>query len=80
MAIVHIVLFEFKTTTNEEQVQDVRTCIVHLLTQYLIYAQACQRMLALREKCVHPTSQKPYVKSSSGGKNNSPEGHAVGKA
>jgi len=23
MAIVHIVLFEFKTTTNEEQVQDV---------------------------------------------------------
>jgi hypothetical protein len=34
-------------------------------------------MLALGEKCIHPTSQKPYIKSFSGGKNNSPEGHAV---
>ena len=34
-------------------------------------------MLALSEKCLHPTSQKPYIKSFSGGKNNSPEGHAV---
>jgi hypothetical protein len=36
-------------------------------------------MLALGEKCIHPTSQKPYIKSFSGGKNNSPEGHAVQK-
>jgi hypothetical protein len=35
-------------------------------------------MLALEEKCIHPTSQTPYIKSFSGGKNNSPEGHAVG--
>lgn len=34
-------------------------------------------MLALRDKCIHPTSQKPYIKSFSGGKNNSPEGHSV---
>jgi hypothetical protein len=34
-------------------------------------------MLALSEKCLHPTSQKPYIKSFTGGKNNSPEGHAV---
>jgi hypothetical protein len=34
-------------------------------------------MIALGEKCIHPTSQKPYIKSFSGGKNNSPEGHAV---
>jgi len=39
--------------------------------------QACKAMLALKDKCLHPTTQKPYVKSASGGKNNSPEGHAV---
>jgi hypothetical protein len=37
-------------------------------------------MLALGEKCIHPNSQKPYIKSFTGGKNNSPEGHAVYKA
>ncbi|KAL3480194.1 hypothetical protein BJX99DRAFT_36227 [Aspergillus californicus] len=34
----------------------------------------CARMLALKENCIHPTSQKPYILSSSGGKDNSPEG------
>ncbi|KAF1851729.1 dabb-domain-containing protein [Cucurbitaria berberidis CBS 394.84] len=38
--------------------------------------EACKRMLALHEKCLHPTSRQPYIKSFSGGKNNSPEGHA----
>ncbi|KAJ5770240.1 uncharacterized protein N7511_002291 [Penicillium nucicola] len=35
---------------------------------------ACQRMLALRENCLHPTSQKPYIKTALGGKDNSQEG------
>ncbi|KAJ5990313.1 hypothetical protein N7522_010520 [Penicillium canescens] len=35
---------------------------------------ACQRMLALRDDCLHPSSQKPYIKASLGGKDNSPEG------
>ncbi|KAE8154547.1 hypothetical protein BDV25DRAFT_147472 [Aspergillus avenaceus] len=34
----------------------------------------CQRMLGLKDNCLHPTSQKPYIKTSSGGKDNSPEG------
>ncbi|KAL1792944.1 hypothetical protein ACET3X_009451 [Alternaria dauci] len=37
-------------------------------------SQACNRMLGLKDQCIHPTSQKPYIKSFSGGKNNSPEG------
>ncbi|OAK98439.1 hypothetical protein IQ06DRAFT_379270 [Phaeosphaeriaceae sp. SRC1lsM3a] len=60
MTIIHIVLFEWKSTASHEQIKE-----------------ACNRMLALREKCIHPTSQKPYIKSFSGGKNNSPEGHAA---
>lgn len=40
-------------------------------------SQVCRRMLELKDKCIHPTSQKPYIKAFSGGKNNSPEGQAV---
>jgi hypothetical protein len=36
-------------------------------------------MLALREKCIHPTTKKTYVKSSVGGKDNSPEGHQASR-
>lgn len=38
----------------------------------------CDRMLGLKQTCLHPTSQKPYVVESSGGKDNSPEGHQGG--
>jgi len=34
----------------------------------------CDDMLGLRETCMHPTSNKPYIVSSSGGIDNSPEG------
>jgi hypothetical protein len=34
-------------------------------------------MLALKDSCVHPTSNKPYIISSSGGTDNSIEGKAV---
>ncbi|PLB52512.1 stress responsive A/B barrel domain protein, partial [Aspergillus steynii IBT 23096] len=32
------------------------------------------RMLGLKDNCIHPTSQTPYIKSLSGGVNNSKEG------
>lgn len=34
-------------------------------------------MLHLRENCIHPTTQKPYIKASAGGKDNSIEGLQV---
>ncbi|RFU28346.1 hypothetical protein B7463_g8001, partial [Scytalidium lignicola] len=34
----------------------------------------CHRMLSLKDNCLHPTTNKPYVKSAVGGKDNSPEG------
>jgi len=61
MAIVHIVLFQFKPTVEEATVKDVS-----------------QRMLGLRQKCLHPTSNQPYIKASVGGKDNSPEGQSGG--
>ncbi|KAK3380994.1 hypothetical protein B0H63DRAFT_560785 [Podospora didyma] len=39
---------------------------------------ACDGFLALKDKCVHPTTQSPYIKSVTGGKDNSPEGFQNG--
>ncbi|EKG17969.1 Dimeric alpha-beta barrel [Macrophomina phaseolina MS6] len=36
--------------------------------------EVCRRMLALKDTCIHPTTQKPYIKSGIGGRDNSPEG------
>ncbi|ODM15524.1 hypothetical protein SI65_09127 [Aspergillus cristatus] len=36
--------------------------------------QACERMLSLKEHCIHPVHQKPYIKSSKRGKECSVEG------
>ncbi|CRG85012.1 hypothetical protein PISL3812_02166 [Talaromyces islandicus] len=35
---------------------------------------ACDRMLALKDNCIHPLSQQPYIKTSSGGLDHSIEG------
>jgi len=61
MAIVHVVLFEFKSTATPEQVQ-----------------AACQRMLGLAQTCVRATTKTPYIQTSYGGKDNSPEGLQFG--
>ncbi|KAF7375872.1 Stress responsive A/B barrel domain-containing protein [Mycena sanguinolenta] len=36
--------------------------------------KACADMLGLKERCIHPDSQRPYIKSLTGGKDNSSEG------
>ncbi|KAI6572581.1 hypothetical protein MCOR04_007600 [Pyricularia oryzae] len=35
--------------------------------------EVCSNMVALKDNCLHPASQMPYIKSMSGGKDNSPE-------
>ncbi|KAI1294399.1 stress responsive A/B barrel domain-containing protein [Xylaria venustula] len=40
--------------------------------------KAYAQMLSLKDDCLHPTSQKPYIKSLTGGKDNSPEGRQNG--
>ncbi|KAJ3534239.1 hypothetical protein NM208_g7626 [Fusarium decemcellulare] len=34
----------------------------------------CNQMLELKDNCLHPSTGKPYIRSASGGKDNSPEG------
>lgn len=35
--------------------------------------ETCDRMIGLKENCIHPASNKPYIKASSGGADNSIE-------
>ncbi|KAH8693803.1 hypothetical protein BGW36DRAFT_383767 [Talaromyces proteolyticus] len=56
MAIVHIVLFQYKESTSLEDVEN-----------------ASAQVLALKDNCLHPITQKPYIKSFVGGKDHSPE-------
>jgi hypothetical protein len=39
----------------------------------LIPSQVCKQMLGLKEKCMHPTKNTEYIKTSIGGRDNSPE-------
>ncbi|KAE8351488.1 stress responsive A/B barrel domain-containing protein [Aspergillus coremiiformis] len=39
-----------------------------------VIKDVCDRMLALKDNCLHPSSQKPYIQTSSGGIDNSIEG------
>ncbi|EYE95706.1 Dabb family protein [Aspergillus ruber CBS 135680] len=39
-----------------------------------VVKENCHRMLALEHTCLHPDTQKPYLKSVTGGKDNSIEG------
>lgn len=47
-------------------------CFVRIL-------QVCDRMLSLKDQCLHPTTKKPYIRSAVGGKENSPEKMSVCK-
>ncbi|KAL2839857.1 hypothetical protein BJX68DRAFT_271907 [Aspergillus pseudodeflectus] len=35
---------------------------------------ACQNMLSLTDRCMHPATGGPYIQAASGGRDNSPEG------
>ncbi|KJZ76729.1 hypothetical protein HIM_04065 [Hirsutella minnesotensis 3608] len=39
-----------------------------------VVQDTCTKMLGLKDSCIHPTTAKPYVKASMGGKNMSIEG------
>ncbi|KAH0144988.1 hypothetical protein KCU67_g12838, partial [Aureobasidium melanogenum] len=47
-------------------------------TDPAVVKDICSRMLGLKDTCLHPQTNKPYLKSYGGGSNNSPEGAAHG--
>ncbi|KAL3459054.1 hypothetical protein BJX64DRAFT_291597 [Aspergillus heterothallicus] len=38
---------------------------------------ACKQMLSLKDRCIHPSTGKPYIQAAIGGRDNSPEGAQV---
>jgi hypothetical protein len=81
MGIIHIVMFEFKQEATEAEITDVgipnHKYSTPSIRNHAHYLQTCDRMLALKDQCLHPTSKTPYVKSGIGGKQSSPEGKTV---
>lgn len=85
--VIHIVHFQFKAGTSESEKQHVRCLNPNVLnispSPIFFYAnahglrQVAQEMLALKDRCLHPETGKPYIKSFTGGKDNSPEGLGV---
>ena len=59
------------------EVSSFRPCQLVFLRRDIDGSQVCERMLALKDKCLHPTTSTPYVKMAIGGTENSPEGIAV---
>ncbi|KAH8172644.1 stress responsive a/B barrel domain-containing protein [Sarocladium implicatum] len=41
-------------------------------------ADTCEAMMSLKNECLHPTSQKPYIKSLTGGRDHSIENRQCG--
>ncbi|RDW65654.1 uncharacterized protein DSM5745_09393 [Aspergillus mulundensis] len=59
MSVTHMVVFHFKESTSDAKIEE--------------SAQICREIIALKENCIHPKTQKPYIKSFEGGKDHSPE-------
>lgn len=80
MSVIHIVMFKYKSSASTEAVQNVRIrerLALIATANPEFYQQACSEMLALKSSCLHPTTQTAYIKSLTGGLNNSPENLAV---
>lgn len=88
--VIHIVHFQFKAGTTESEKKEVCYIFAQIrgrdlgtygaelvLTLHAHAAQVAREMLALKDRCLNPATGKPYIKSFSGGKDNSPEGMSV---
>jgi hypothetical protein len=76
--ITHIVQITFKTDVSAGQIKEVsKTSLAIPIWITLTKNKTCDRMIGLQNKCIHPTTQKQYIRSSKGGKDCSIEGLQV---
>jgi hypothetical protein len=76
MSIVHIVLFKLKDSLSDAEKKEVVN-LAPLTERDIDKSQFCDHMIELKDTCLHPKSNEPYIISSSGGVDNSPEGAQV---
>ena len=77
MSVTHVVFFQFNSSASPGVINDVCVHSDYLNLTKFRWFKISSRMLALKDNCIHPTSKKPYIKSASGGTDNSPEGLQV---
>lgn len=39
--------------------------------------KVCDRVIGMKDACIHPATNRPYIKSAIGGRDTSPEGYQV---
>jgi hypothetical protein len=90
--VTHIVLYQFKKDADPAAIELVCSDPCNMLQSVLQRkvsadylgdpsapsAQACAKMLSLKENCLAPNSNYPYIKRIKGGKDHSNEGLQVG--
>lgn len=79
-SVTHTVLFQFSAKAKADDVKAVSPPVMTYSEKewsLMSTQQACDRFLSLKESCIHPTKQAPYIVSLKGGKDNSPEGLQV---
>lgn len=86
MPVKHIVLFGFKADASPDAVKKVgrmtELVSLHCFDRVVNHNsrggnKVVADILELKDTCIHPTSQKPYIRSLSGGQDNSKEGLQV---
>lgn len=77
MGITHIVQFQFESGVALDAIKDVRFYSTFTFpprgSKPQLTKQGLYRMLSLKDNCIHPETKKPYLKSITGGKDNSIE-------
>jgi hypothetical protein len=63
--------------TEPRSIQNIFKRMTRAVADELHSAQVCRRMISLRQQCINPTTKKPYILDSTGGRDHSPEGHQV---
>lgn len=83
MSVTHIVQLQFKPSVSAATIQDVQSSPVFVhpfkaaSSLHRSVTKACERMLSLKESCIHPDTRNPYIVSSTGGRDCSIEGMQV---
>lgn len=79
-SVTHVVLFQYKKNASPEDIAEVSQFKVYQIYQLADMARHHKinsQMLALKEKCIHPVSHRRYIRSVTGGRDNSIEGLQV---
>ena len=86
MTVIHIIAFAFAESATQAQINQVINHLILILSipftsDTLLFGllQVIVRFFALKEECLHSVTKEPYIKSITGGTDESKEGFQVSR-